>query len=74
MKKLFLLAFAAGLFAACNNNATDTTDSTNVSTDAPVVEETAPLPDSTQLADSTTLNADPNAAPVAPADSAAHKH
>lgn len=67
MKKLFLLAFAAGLFAACNNNASDNADSTNISTDQPVIEETAPLPADTSLTtDSTALNSHPGAPNPAP--------
>ncbi|WP_341843300.1 hypothetical protein [Chitinophaga caseinilytica] len=61
MKKLFLLAFAAGLFAACNNNASNNADSTAVPTDSPAMEETSPMPPDTsmQATDSTSLNQAP---------------
>lgn len=73
MKKLFLLAFAAGLFAACNNNSATNEDSTAVPTEAPAtMEETAPLPDTTMATDSMNLNnpGAPNPAPTPGTDSA----
>ncbi|MGX5817517.1 hypothetical protein ACWKWU_04930 [Chitinophaga lutea] len=69
MKKLFVFALAAGLFAACNNSSTPSTDSTTVDSSAlnaaPVVDSVAAPADSAVVADS--------AAVAAPADSA-HKH
>lgn len=74
MKKLFLLACAAGLFAACNNNASNNADSTAVPTDSPaIMEETAPMDTSSMTTDSTTLNnpGSTNPASAPGADSAA---
>ncbi|WP_126245535.1 hypothetical protein [Chitinophaga rhizosphaerae] len=68
MKKLFLLAFAAGLFAACNNNASNNTDSTAVPTDSPAMEEPTLTPPDTsmQATDSTSLTPAPATDSAAP--------
>lgn len=70
MKKLFVLAIATGMFVACNNASTSTTDSTTTSTDSAAL-NAAPAVDSAAIVDSAAL---------APVDSAAahadstHKH
>ncbi len=70
MKKLFVLAIATGMFVACNNASTTTTDSTTTTTDSSAL-NAAPAVDSAATVDSAAL---------APVDSAAahadstHKH
>ncbi|SIO55165.1 hypothetical protein [Chitinophaga niabensis] len=70
MKKLFVLAIATGMFVACNNASTSTTDSTTTTTDSSAL-NAAPAVDSAATVDSAAL---------APVDSAAahadstHKH
>lgn len=58
MKKLFVLAIAAGFFAACNNASSTTGDSTKIDSPA-VVETPAPTPapaDSIPAGDSTSVD------------------
>ncbi len=72
MKKLFVLAIATGMFVACNNSSSKTTDSTTVTKDSNTLNQ-APAPDSSVhvAGDSTVKVAGDSAA--AHADST-HKH
>ncbi|WP_343303430.1 hypothetical protein AAHN97_17875 [Chitinophaga niabensis] len=71
MKKLFVLAIATGMFVACNNASTSTTDSTTTTPADSQALNAAPAVDSAATVDSAAL---------APVDSAAahadstHKH
>lgn len=69
MKKLFVLAIATGMFVACNNSSSTTTDSTTVSADSAL--NAAPAVDSAAVVDSVAIAVDSAAAPAA---DSAHKH
>ena len=66
MKKLFVLAFATGMFVACNSASTSNADSTAVE---PSAIEAAPA--DSVAADSTAIVADTTATPAA---DSAHQH